>query len=72
LSSKTKEEILDKKECVVSHKIAVAITDRHIYIAPYVKNILSKKEKEFFRIHKIPKIMRFYLSEKKIFSFDKY
>ncbi len=69
LSQKTKEEILKQKESVVSHKIVVAIDEKFIYIAPYVKNILSKKEKEYFRKHKIPSKIRFYLSMEKIFSF---
>ncbi len=69
LSQKTKEEVLKQKESVISHKIVVAIDEKYIYIAPYVKNILSKEEKELFRKHKIPSKIRFYLSMEKIFSF---
>jgi len=70
LSQKAKDEILKQKESVISHKIAVAITDNMIYIAPYTKAKLPKDFKEKCRLKKIPSKIRFYLFEEKINIFN--
>ena len=62
ISHDTREEIIDKKEVVVSHKIAVTINDTKIWIAPVCSNKMDKKFKEKCRINKIPTNIRAYLS----------
>jgi tRNA(Ile)-lysidine synthase len=61
LSKKSKDELLRQKECVVSHKIAIAITEDKIFIAPYLQTIMTKEFKESCRVTKIPKNIRAYL-----------
>ena len=61
LSKDTKLEILRQKECVISHKIVVALTDEKIFIAPYIKKTLPKEFKEKCRSEKIPPKIRPYL-----------
>jgi len=62
ISKATRDEIVQKKEVVISHKIAVAIVDEKIYIAPYLKNTMTKEFKERCRVNKIPTNIRGYLS----------
>ncbi len=62
ISKATRDEIVQKKEVVISHKIAVAIVDEKIYIAPYLKNTMTKEFKERCRVNKIPNNIRGYLS----------
>lgn len=62
ISKATRDEIIEKKEVVISHKIAVAIVDDKIYIAPYIKNTMTKYFKEKCRVNKIPNKIRGYLS----------
>jgi len=66
LSNSTRKEILEKKDVVVSHKIAVAINDKFIFISPYFTNNMDKKFKEKCRIKKIPKNIRAYLFKENI------
>ncbi len=66
LSKASRKEILKQKEIIVSHKIAVSITDKYIFICPNSKIIMDKKFKEKCRVKKIPKNIRFYLYEKNI------
>jgi len=61
LSKASKDEILKQKECVISHKISVAISGDFIYICPYTKDIMPKKFKEKCRIKQIPKNIRAYI-----------
>ncbi len=61
LSKASKDEILKQKECVISHKISVAISEDFIYICPYIKDIMPKKFKEKCRIKQIPKNIRAYI-----------
>lgn len=62
LSSAQRIEILKQKEIVVSHKISISITDKYIYITPYLKNIkMEKNFKEKCRIKKLPKNIRAYI-----------
>ncbi|MGK0256106.1 MAG: tRNA(Ile)-lysidine synthase, partial [Arcobacteraceae bacterium] len=72
ISSSTREEITKHKEVVVSHKIAIAITEDKLYIAPVTIEKMDKKFKEKCRIHKIPKNIRAYifkLEEEQLFIF---
>ncbi len=62
ISKATRDEILEKKEVVISHKIAIAIVEKKIYIAPYLKTVMTKKFKEKCRVNKIPNNIRGYLS----------
>lgn len=61
ISKATRDEILQKKEVVISHKIAVAIQDKKIYIAPYIKTTMTKEFKEKCRVNNIPTNIRGYL-----------
>jgi tRNA(Ile)-lysidine synthase len=71
LSKNTRDEILTKKQVVVSHKFAVAIQKDTIFIAPYNKNItMDKSFKESCRIKKIPANIRGYLYSLKEFNFS--
>jgi tRNA(Ile)-lysidine synthase len=62
ISKATRDEIVQNKEVVISHKIAVAIVEEKIYIAPYIKDTMTKEFKEKCRVEKIPKNIRGYLS----------
>lgn len=62
ISKATRDEILQNKEVVIAHKIAISILNNTIYIAPYTQNKMTKKFKERCRVHKIPKNIRGYLS----------
>ncbi len=62
ISKATRDEIVQKKEVVISHKIAVSIVVDKIYIAPYMQNIMTKEFKEKCRIERIPNNIRGYLS----------
>ena len=62
ISSKQRDEILEQKDIVVAHKIAVVITDNIIFIAPYLQASMKKEQKEVFRLAKIPPKLRGYLS----------
>lgn len=63
ISKKTRDEILDKKELVISHKIAISLTKDFIYIATLSKIDMDKKFKDLCRRLKIPKNIRAYLYE---------
>jgi len=69
ISKATRDEILQNKEVVISHKIAVSIVKEKIYIAPYVKVSMKKEFKEKCRIEKIPQNIRGYLSTLEEFIF---
>lgn len=71
ISYATREEIIEKKELVISHKIAVSLTDDKIYIAPFIQNSMDKKFKDRCRINKLPKNIRSYLSSLSIDKFNK-
>ncbi len=66
ISAKERQEIARVKECVVAHKISIAITDEKIYIAPFKEVVMEKSFKESCRKAKIPPKIRGYLWEKKI------
>ncbi len=61
ISSHDRQEIIRQKEIVIAHKIAIAITDEKIYIAPYKKLVMEKSFKEKCRVLKIPPKIRGYL-----------
>lgn len=63
LSKKQRDEIKEKKEVVISHKIAVSITEHFLYLAPYCTKKMDKQFKEKCRVLKIPKNIRGYLSD---------
>jgi tRNA(Ile)-lysidine synthase len=62
ISSDTRNEILDKKEVVISHSISVSIIEEKIFIAPYETKTMEKDFKEFCRVNRLPKNIRGYLS----------
>lgn len=66
ISSHTRVEIIRQKEIIISNKIAISIQNKKVYIAPYCKNSMDKKFKEFARVNKIPKNIRAYLVNKNI------
>jgi len=61
ISKATRDEIIDKKEVVISHKISVSIIKNYIYIAPICNETIDKKFKEIYRKNKIPKNIRAYI-----------
>lgn len=61
LTKAQRDEILEKKELVVSHRIAICIKENLIWCAPYEKVVMNKKFKEECRVLKIPKNIRGYL-----------
>ena len=72
ISYATREEIKEKKEVVISHKIAISITAKKIYITPIMNLKMDKKFKEKCRTSHIPKNIRpyiFKLYEDKLFTF---
>jgi len=66
ISAKERQEIIRQKESVISHKIAVAIMDEKIYIAPFKSAVMEKNFKESCRASKIPPKIRGYLWSKRI------
>lgn len=66
ISSKERQEIIRQRDCVISHKIAVAIENDKIYIAPFKELVMEKSFKESCRKAKIPPKIRGYLWSKKI------
>ncbi|MEA3315534.1 MAG: tRNA lysidine(34) synthetase TilS [Campylobacterota bacterium] len=68
ISKATRDEIIDKKELIISHKISVSIIENYIYISPISKVIIDKKSKEIYRKNKIPKNIRAYIFENNINS----
>lgn len=66
LSNASRRELLNQKESVVSHKMAVCITKDKIFIAPYIKTTMDKDFKEKCRTAKIPPKIRGYLYQEKI------
>ncbi|PIF04476.1 MAG: tRNA lysidine(34) synthetase TilS [Arcobacter sp.] len=72
ISYATRNEIREKKEVVISHKVAVAIVENKIYIVPVSNKTMDKKFKEKCRINHLPKNIRpyiFELYEEKLFTF---
>jgi len=69
ISKATRDEILQNKAVVISHKIAVSIVHGKIYTAPYIKKVMTKKFKEKCRREKIPQNIRGYLSTLKSFIY---
>ncbi len=69
ISKSTRDEIIEKQQLVISHKISVSISEDKIYIAPYLLDTLDKKFKEKCRVKKIPKNIRAYISTLKDFTF---
>ena len=61
ISKATREEIKNKKELVVSHKISLFLDDKTIWIAPKSETVMDKDFKERCRVNKIPKNIRAYL-----------
>ncbi len=66
LTKKQREEILKQKQCVISHKIAIAILDDYIFISLYKNTPMPKKFKEWCRIKKVPRNIRSYIFEEGI------
>lgn len=68
LSKAQRDEILKQKEIVVSHKIAISITNEYIFIAPFKTTPMTKDFKEKCRIKKIPKNIRSYIFEENLYK----
>ncbi len=66
LSKNQREEILKQKQCVISHKIAIAILDDYIFITLYENIPMPKKFKEWCRVRKVPKNIRAYIFKEDI------
>lgn len=65
MSKKQRDEVINTNfSCVIQGKVAIDSNDKQIFIAPYIKVKLSKKEKELFRKLRIPPKIRGYLSSK--------
>ena len=66
-TSAQREEILKTHfNCVIQGKIAIDSNNDKIYLSPYVKIPLTKNQKEFFRINKIPPKIRGYVAKEKL------
>ncbi len=61
LSKKQKDEIIQKRDVVISDHFAVAFSNGFIYISPFLKVTMDKKFKEKCRIQKIPPKIRGYI-----------
>lgn len=66
MSRAQREEVLKTKNCVVSHKVAVAFSDDTIFIAPFIKQDMPKKFKEIYRTKNIPPKVRPYIYSEEI------
>lgn len=66
LTKKQRDEIIKQREIVISHKIAISITLKYIFITPYKKIIMGKNFKEKCRLFKIPKNNRSYIFKENI------
>lgn len=61
ISKETRNEILEQRSIVVSHKVVVEIVEDLVWMAPYKNVVMDKKFKEVCRINKIPNNIRGYL-----------
>jgi len=72
LSKLQREEILKQKECVISHKIAISLTKKYIFISPYLQNskikTMPKEFKEECRVNRLPKNIRAYIFHENILN----
>ena len=68
LSKNQRDEILEKKECVISHKIAVNLKSNYIFITPYLTLTMDKKFREKCRVNKLPKNIRAYIFKRDILN----
>ncbi|MBY0540514.1 MAG: tRNA lysidine(34) synthetase TilS [Campylobacterales bacterium] len=66
LSFAQRNEILKQKEITISNKINISIQENYIWISPNYDGIIDKKNKELYRINKIPKNIRAYIFREKI------
>lgn len=62
ISKATRDEILLQRMIVISHKIAVALEEDKIWIAPFIKVKMDKRFKDKCRRGKIPENIRGYIS----------
>lgn len=61
LSKKQKDEIIEKKDVVISDRFAIVFKNGFIYISPYIQITMDKKFKEKCRVKKIPPKIRGYI-----------
>jgi len=61
LSKKQKDEVVSKKDVVISDRFAIVFAGDFIYISPYLITKMPKQFKEKCRIKKIPPKIRAYL-----------
>jgi len=66
ISNASRNEILKQKEIIISHKLAISISNDYIWLCPSLKTIMDKKFKEVCRVKNIPKNIRPYLFQKNI------
>ncbi len=66
LSSKQKEQILEQKNGVVASKWAFAMTERYLFVSPYIQMKLPKRDRELLRKARVPKPLRGYVAISKI------
>ena len=66
LSKKQKDEIIQKKDIVISSRYAVVFANNFIYVAPYIRPKMQKSFKEACRLKKIPPKIRGYILQEKI------
>ena len=64
LSKKQKDEIIQKRDVVISDSFAVVFSNDFIYISPFINVKMDKKFKEKCRIQKIPPKIRGYIYKK--------
>lgn len=61
LSKKQKDEIIQKRDIVISNRFAVVFANDFIYISPFLKVTMDKKFKEKCRVQKVPPKIRRYI-----------
>ena len=66
LSGKEREVLKTKDSIVVGRKWAIEYSNNLLYIAPYIKTVINKEQKEIYRIAKVPPKIRGYCFSKNI------
>lgn len=66
LMSQKQRICIDKKDGVISGRVAVGWSDELVFVAPFVKIVMSREFKELCRVAKIPPNIRGYLYKNNI------
>ncbi len=61
MTAKTKKYLETQSQAVVSHRFVVSYDENRLWVAPYSKTTIPKKNKEVYRLQRYPKLIRPYL-----------